>query len=312
MLEIAPHGAQWLLGAAGDSFNTALYLARLGSQVRYLTALGVDSFSAEMLANWRDEGIDTSLVLRDPERLPGLYAIRTDARGERSFYYWRQHSAARNLFRLPGIEGALAAAADCDLLYLTGITLSLFEPEERQACMELARNVRQRGGRVAFDPNYRPQGWSSVGAARDAIVGIASQVDFLLTTDTDERALLGRQTPADSCAFWQARGVSEVVVKCGSQGVAVGNGARLLQVPAQAGVPVVDTTGAGDSFNAAYLAARISGQSAEAAARAGNTLAAEVIQVGGAILPRERWPSAAKSLGLSRLVRVPPRIRKHD
>ncbi len=96
------HGELWRLGTAGDSFNTALYLQRLGAQVRYFTALGQDPFSEEMLQSWVQEGLDTSLVLRDPARLPGLYAIRTDDRGERSFYYWRQHAAARQLFRLPG------------------------------------------------------------------------------------------------------------------------------------------------------------------------------------------------------------------
>jgi hypothetical protein len=86
----------------GDSLNTALYLARLAGEaidVKYLTVLGTDALSEGMLRSWEAEGIDTSTVLRDPSRLPGLYWIQVGERGERSFLYWRGESAARYLIR---------------------------------------------------------------------------------------------------------------------------------------------------------------------------------------------------------------------
>ncbi len=112
MLELSElcDGIGWRLAHAGDTFNTTLYLRRLGVDAAYLTALGSDRFSAEMLQSWREEGIDTSLVLTAPDRLPGLHAISTDAHGERSFFYWRENSAARQLFALEGIEAALDIA----------------------------------------------------------------------------------------------------------------------------------------------------------------------------------------------------------
>ena len=85
----------------GDTLNTAVYLARLGVEVDYVTALGDDHFSDEMLAGWRREGVGTALVPRLPGRLPGLYLIRRDASGERSFFYWRDRAPARELFDLP-------------------------------------------------------------------------------------------------------------------------------------------------------------------------------------------------------------------
>src|SRR5262245_45929019 len=286
MLELSREGEQWRLGAAGDSFNTALYLARLGAQVRYLTALGTDPFSEQMRADWSAEGIDLSLVLDDPERLPGLYAIRTDAQGERSFYYWRERAAVRRLFELPGIDAALQAAADCDLLYLTGITLSLFDAAGRQRWLELARQVRGRGGCVAFDPNYRPRGWSSAAEAGQALRTIASAIDIVLTTDEDERALWNLDGAEGSFAHWQSLGVAEVGLKRGAQGALVRSGGVVVNVPSPAAVQVVDTTGAGDSFNAAYLMDRLQGAPAAEAARAGHRLAGRVVQTRGAILPR--------------------------
>src|SRR5436190_19855198 len=76
-------------GYGGDTLNTAVYLARLGVAVDYVTALGDDPLSGEMLAGWRDEGVGTGLVPRLPGRLPGPYLIRTDPGGELRFLYQR-------------------------------------------------------------------------------------------------------------------------------------------------------------------------------------------------------------------------------
>ncbi|MEO6079150.1 MAG: sugar kinase [Steroidobacteraceae bacterium] len=296
MLELARQDGLWRLGTAGDSFNTALYLQRLGAQVRYLTALGQDPFSEEILQSWAEEGLDASLVLRDPNNLPGLYAIRTDDRGERSFYYWRQHAAARQLFRLPGIEAALPAAAQCDLLYLTGITLSLFDATDRRRWLELATQVRRQGGLVAFDPNYRPKGWSSPAEARAAMESIAPQIDILLTTNDDEKLLSGHRGTHDTFTHWRNIGVGEVVIKLGVEGAAVQTSTQSVQVPVPEVVRVIDSTGAGDSFNAAYLANRLRGASISESAHAGNVLAGAVVQTCGAILPSTKMPSLVRGI----------------
>ena len=92
-------------GFGGDTLNTALYLARLGVAVDYVTALGDDVWSDEMAAAWAREGIGLGQVRRLPGRMPGLYIIRTDPAGERSFHYWRERAAARDLFAGPGAAG---------------------------------------------------------------------------------------------------------------------------------------------------------------------------------------------------------------
>ena len=155
MLELTSDADRWQLGYAGDVFNTALYLSRLGVPTAFMTALGADAFSQELRAEWQADGLDTSMVLTDPSRLPGLYAVRNDADGERHFYYWREHSAARQLFTLPGIEAAVARAGAARQLYLSGITLSLFSLPDRARLNDIAAAVRAGQGQVIFDPNYR-------------------------------------------------------------------------------------------------------------------------------------------------------------
>ena len=104
MLELSrPLGSDgWHLGFGGDTLNTAIHLARGGHDIAYLTAIGCDPLSADLKPQWAAEGLDTALVLEPPVRATGLYAISTDAAGERSFSYWRDTSAARAMFDLPG------------------------------------------------------------------------------------------------------------------------------------------------------------------------------------------------------------------
>lgn len=279
-------GDGWRLGVAGDTYNTAVYLRRLGLPVTYLTALGVDPYSSEMLDVWQAEGLDTSLVLRDPQRLPGMYAIHTDSSGERSFSYWRSNSAARALFQLPGVDGSLTIASQAGLLYLSGITLSLFGRDERAKLWGLAQTVRANGGCVAFDPNYRPAGWSLPEHARAAFEAIAPSVSIALPSLDDEQRLYGDRDADAVLDRWQAWGVPEVALKQGDRGCLLASGSGRSQVPAMTVAQVVDTTGAGDAFNAAYLAARAKGLAPSVAAEQGARLAAKVIQHSGAILPR--------------------------
>lgn len=288
MLELTRDQDRWRLGCAGDTFNTALYLARLGVPTAYLTALGCDPFSQDMLAEWRADGLDTSLVLTHPARLPGLYAVRNDADGERHFYYWRQHSAVRGLFSLPGIEAALGRVRAAPQLYLTGITLSLFDSQGRAQLNETAAAVRAAQGEVIFDPNYRAGGWSGIEEARAAIRALAPAVTIAMPTFSDEAVLFGDASPSHTVVRWRDWGAAQVIVKLGAEGclISCAQGTRL--VPAVAVPAVIDTTAAGDSFNAGFLAARRAGQDSLQAAGAANRLASLVIQHRGAILPRAR------------------------
>jgi 2-dehydro-3-deoxygluconokinase len=99
MIELSQKGAEVSRGFGGDTLNTSVYIARQVAPealtVNYVTALGTDSFSQQMLEAWQSEHVDTSLIQRMENRLPGLYYIETDSTGERTFYYWRNEAAAK-------------------------------------------------------------------------------------------------------------------------------------------------------------------------------------------------------------------------
>ena len=280
MLELSRKGDDWRMSHGGDALNTAIHLARAGHDVAFMTALGSDPFSDDLRGKWRSEGLDTSLILSDPARSPGLYAITTDDAGERSFTYWRDNSAARGMFALPGIEDALAAAEGAELIAYSLITLAILPPAAREALFALCRRVRARGGKVAFDGNYRPRLWTSSAetiAARDFAIACA---DIGLPTLEDETALSG-EVEADAVArHWIGLGCGETIVKLGASGCRLPDGTVL---PPPEVLRPVDTSGAGDAFNGGYLAARMDGADVAQSALAGHRQAGWVVMRRGAI-----------------------------
>ena len=277
-------------GFGGDTLNTALYLSRLGIDVSYVTALGDDALSDAMLANWQSEGIKTGLVLRMPGRLPGLYMIERDERGERNFLYWRDRAPARELFDRAD-DALLDRLAQFDWLYLSGISLSLYGDSGRERLRELLAATRRNGGKIAFDGNYRPRGWSDSATARRAFEQILPLIDLAMPTFEDEQSLFGDRELQHCVDRLRAAGIGEIVVKRGAMGCVIATGGDWIEVPPPRVVQPVDTTAAGDFFNAAYLAARIKGAAPTEAALAGHRLAGAVILSPGAVIERDRMPN---------------------
>ncbi len=278
------------VGFAGDTLNTAIYLKRQspGLEVAYVTRLGIDRFSDDMLAFMAGEGLDTSLVGRDDERLPGLYAIATDASGERSFSYWRANSAARQLFSGPA--PALQTLGAFNMIYLSAISLAILSSATRAALTDWLVAYRSHGGLVAFDSNYRPSLWRDRATAAEAVEALWRQTDVALPSLDDEMALFGDADEASVRARILGYGVRVGALKRGAAGPIALDGSPAGPFPAA--TRVVDSTAAGDSFNAAYLAARIEGRSEAECLVAGHALAVEVIGSPGAILPRKAEETA--------------------
>lgn len=291
MVELA-RGSDERFGLAygGDTFNTAVYLARAGVDVAYATALGDDTFSSEILALGAAEAVDMSLVPRLRGRVPGLYLITTDDAGERSFNYWRDTAPARTLFEAEGWQQVAAALVDARAVYFSGITLSLYSNQglgRFLAALEMAGSTTQGRRLQVFDGNFRPRNWGGdLNRARTVFAEALKRSSMALPTFEDEVALWGDASPAATIERMTTYGLTEVVVKNGAAGALVHADGRTVEVPVERAVAPLDTTGAGDSFNAGYLSARLQGARPEEAARAGHRLAAEVIMHRGAIIPR--------------------------
>ncbi|MDY8110199.1 sugar kinase [Fulvimarina sp. 2208YS6-2-32] len=287
MIEMSGGGETglWRMGFAGDTLNT-LWYAKAGldpkdGPVAYLTALGTDGFSDKILAFLEENGIATDLIRRVSDRRPGLYMIE-QRDGDRRFTYWRETSAARCLADDPDhLDKALDAAR---LVYFSGITLAILPPPKRADLIDRLTRARAAGKIVAYDPNIRPVLWEDERTLADTIMRGAGAASIVLPSFDDEARAFGDGTPADTVERYRAAGAELVAVKNGGAPVLVDSGTDRSEIATQSDVAVVDATGAGDSFNGAFLAAFLNGASAADAARAGCATAARVVATQGALI----------------------------
>ena len=285
MLELSGQsGANWRMGYAGDTFNTLWAMRALspGHHVDYVSAFGDDPFSQAQIAFFREHhiGIAQSPIIDGAK--PGLYAI-TLTGAERSFTYWRSEAAARQLASDPAkLAKSLENRA---LIYFSGITLAILSQEARLTLLAAIAAERAKGCHVAFDPNYRPRLWADAGAAREAIAEALEVTDIALPTFPDEEMLYGDASPEATAKRLEQAGVAEIVVKNGDQPALISHYEKLETVPATQVSDPLDTTGAGDSFNGAYLSARLLGIPPVEAAKRAHKVAGAVVRVRGALAP---------------------------
>jgi 2-dehydro-3-deoxygluconokinase len=285
MVELAPAGPDlFRQGFAGDVFNTLWYARRaLGPdwRVEFFTGLGADRLSDGLVAFAAAAGISCDMSPRVPGRSLGLYMIHL-TRGERSFSYWRDTSAARLMLADPERIAARIAAAD--VVYLSGITLAILPPADAAALIDLVGTARAAGKLIAFDPNIRPRLWDSAQRMRDTVSRAATAATVILPSFDDEAAAFGDPSPAATADRYAALGCGHVVVKNGAAAVLTLIDGRRADHPVAPVARIVDTTAAGDSFNAAYLAEFLCSGDTAQAVRAGQARAARTIATSGALV----------------------------
>ena len=286
MAEMAPFDAPgtYRMGFAGDTFNTAWYLAQLSPEtpLSYFTAVGDDAISSRMLDVMHKSGVYTQQVRIVPNRSVGLYLITLD-NGERSFTYWRSQSAARLLAQ--DTHALAHAMAQSDLIYFSGITLAILDQEGRGALLDAARVARRAGKRIAFDPNLRPHLWDSPSEMTDNIMQAAAVSDIALPSFEDEAHWFNDMNPAATLQRYAKAGAETIVVKNGAEAVLY----RTCDAEGSVTVPplasVVDTTAAGDSFNAGILAGLATDTPLPDSIALACKLAGHVVQGKGALVP---------------------------
>lgn len=295
MVELQKSGELYKQAFGGDTLNTALYLSRLtqsqGVTTRYLTGLGQDPFSQQMLSSWQQEGINTENVAISDKLLPGMYLIETSPDGERRFFYWRDNAAAKFWLNEDSKAHTQQLLNEQQFIYLSGISLAILPDAARQLLFEILQQAKQHGAKIIFDNNYRPTLWPSKDVTKQAYQQILNLTDIAFLTFDDEQLLYGDIQEAESITRAQQCGVKEIVIKRGADACFIIIDHQKIEVPANKVDHVVDTTAAGDSFSAGYLACRILGGTPIEAAKTGHLLAGTVIQHRGAIIPSEAMPA---------------------
>ena len=288
MIELARGSdGRYAMGCGGDTFNTAIYLARAGLRTAFATALGDDPYSGGVLALAAAEGVVTDLVVRLPGRLPALCVVESDPNGKRQFYYWREEAPAGDLFELSEWTRIVDGLMRAKLIYFSGITLSLYSNTGLGRFLAAVELARRQGIKVVFDGNFRARNWrGDLSRTRTVFMEALKRIDIALPTYDDEAVLWGDPSPEATVERLRAFGIGEIAVKNGPNSALVASGGSSEFVPVPEVVVPVDPMAAGDSFNAAYIAARLNGDGPAAAAAAAHRLAGQVIRHRGALMPR--------------------------
>ncbi|MFT2090034.1 sugar kinase [Paraglaciecola sp. 2405UD69-4] len=281
---------------AGDAYNTAVYMKRLFSDqdISFMTAVGQDPISNDMLSDFTDEGLNNDLVFADDTKTPGIYLVQVDETGERSFLYWRDSSAARQAMKFVD-DKVLSTLTESDVFFFSGISLAVIEPAYRTAFWDLLNKLSISGVKIIFDPNYRARLWRGADEAKQAFEKAFSLSDMLLPGIDDFEQLYGLTTVEQVVDFCKPYNIAEMVIKNGPESLFIQLDGQLTELKIKPVENVVDTTSAGDSFNGGYIGARLAGHSAEKAAKIASSAAACVIQHPGAIAPKEDFLDFMKS-----------------
>ncbi|WP_158768712.1 sugar kinase [Paraglaciecola sp. L1A13] len=273
---------------AGDAYNTAVYQKRAfpEQEVYFMSAIGQDVVSEKLRQHCEQASLNNQYLSQKSKQNPGVYLVQTDEYGERSFLYWRENSAARELMRYVD-EDTIESLYDSDLVFFSGISLAVIHPKERPAFWAMLKRLKEQGVTLAFDPNYRPRLWRSPKEAQEQFHLAYELTDILLPGIDDFSQLYGLTELSDILEFCQPYGIHELVIKNGSNSVYCQLGSNLIHLPIAPVDHVVDTTSAGDSFNGVYIGARLAGKEIEHAVSLASKAAAIVIQYPGAITPKD-------------------------
>jgi len=288
MVELSPAAdpETFRVGYAGDTFNTAWYVKRLAPdwQSSFVTRVGMDSASDKMLAMIEQSGVETHNIAKSKERSVGLYMISLQ-NGERSFSYWRDNSAARQLADDP--DKLWAAVVDGDILYFSGITMAILDVSGRDTLLQVLEDARRSGKTVVFDSNLRPRLWSSAQDMKQTVMRASAISDIVLPSYDDERDHFGDVSMDATLQRYLDAGPSTVIVKNGGGNILYSHVGETGTVSPRPAESIVDTTSAGDSFNAGFLVGLYKSETVSDAIRLGIRVAAQVIGQKGALVPVE-------------------------
>ncbi|AJC49076.1 sugar kinase [Allofrancisella guangzhouensis] len=290
-------GSQAKLNFGGDVLNTALYYARLDGKVSFLTALGDDDFSTQMINQWQSENIDTSTVLRLKNTVPGLYAIQTDNFGERNFYYWREQAPIKQLFYNITKDQLNSYINNYQYLYFSGISLSRWDESQLEIFISWLKEFKNADSnkKIIFDLNYRPKCWQSKDQAKIYLKKILKYLTIVITTFEDEQLLFDDTDYQQTLTRYNKAGIETIIIKRGAKSTVVSANSEIILVDTDMIKPI-DTTAAGDSFNAAFLAGLDRNIDIQNSVKFAQSFAAEIIQHHGAIIDKKYTDIYLKTL----------------
>ena len=258
---------------AGDTFNFLYYAKKFSPinwDLNYLTALGNDSISKELLDFIKKSGINTDSIIIHKTKTLGLFILSNLENGEKQYLYWRGQSAAKTVFN------SLINLSKYDVIYFSGITAAIMENKEN-----LIESIKNADKKLIYDLNHRKQLWS-----KDEAVSFSKKIlpfcHFIKISDEEFDFLFPNMNFKDFSSRYPK---AEIIYTCGAKNSQVWkNSKRVAIVESRKVKKIIDTSGAGDSFLGVYIVDRLKNESEVVSLHKANQLASYVVQEKGSLV----------------------------
>jgi 2-dehydro-3-deoxygluconokinase len=282
---------------AGAESNFAIAVARLGLRSAWMSRLGDDPFGRLVRTSLEAEGVEVHADT-DAVAPTGIYFKERRAPEQVDVYYYRAGSAAS---RLSPSDLPTDLFRRSKLFHFSGISLAIPGDLPRATLHALAL-ARENRLSISFDPNLRPR-LGDLDAARAALLPVIQDLELLLTGESEISALLGETDMRAMLRELERRGVRTCVIKRGAAGAIVSGEGRVISVAPAMPIRIVDSVGAGDAFNAGFVAGQLRGMNLEDCGRLGSALGAAALAGTGDYETLPNWEAA---MGLADSVAVKP------
>ena len=251
MVELSSYkDGKYNLSFAGDTANTAIYLSRLGAKTSFITALGKDSLSKKMINYFKNEKILTDSILINPNKTPGLYLIENDKKGEREFFYWRSDSAAKTLFDNIDIRRFSQKLTNCDAIYFSGITLSIYNSKNIDKFYLLLKLLKKNNVKIYMDLNIRLKNWSNKNIANKIIKKFTLLCNMIFISNEDLTSLKIRNFKSFVSDYSRN---ALIIYRHGNGIIQIYKDKKFSKYSIKIEKKVIDATGCGDAFNASFI-----------------------------------------------------------
>ena len=287
MIEISHDIKQkYSFGYAGDTANTAIYLSRLGAHSAYITSIGNDIFSKKMIGFLNKEKVLTNNIYINKKKSLGLYVINNEKNGEKNFFYWRDHSAAKTYFENININLLIKKISNYNAIYFTGITLSIYNHKNLNLFYKFLSALKKKGIMIYFDFNMRVKNWKNKKIALKQILRFLniSNIIFLTQEDLDNLGIKKyRKFIFDNFKNKLA------IIRSGNGNILVYNERNFSNFNFKFRKNVKDTTGCGDAFNACFLYYYYKNFKIKDCLQFAHKLGEDVANINGAMIKKENF-----------------------
>ena len=285
MIEITNiQGSKFVQSFAGDTLNFLSYLNKKNISADYLTAVGGSKINKDFFYLLKSRSISNKFIHVDNKNETGLYLIKNDNKGEKSFYYWRDNSAAKIHLNKLNYNKISVALKKYDYLYFSGITLSVISNKKQNELLYAIKKIKNHNVKIIFDLNVRVKRWLSKKTLTNSMNLFLPYIDILFCSGEDIKNWKNNQSLEFFKKFVKFYNIKHAIFRQNASKNYVFLNNSLYQIMNKTKKKIIDSSGAGDGYNAAYISEYLISNDVYRSLKSAHFLGSKIVMKKGAIV----------------------------